>query len=143
MRSKRLERVGGARGIEAARRRQQGRNQPPVEVHGEREQLGQEPHGARLSNDDSKLPKAWASSALEASRAAGRAMTTNSTAGQLWRRRRNTSRSWRFTRARTTALPTLLETVRPSRAIGPDAGSTRPTKGPTDSFFPRCWTRRK
>lgn len=70
-------------------------------------------------------------------------MTTSSTGGQLRRRRRNTSRSCRFTRARSTALPTLLETVRPSRAQGPVPGRIRPTRGPEDTFFPRCWTRRK
>jgi len=139
----RLERIGRARGVEAAGARQKRRHQPPVEVDGERQKVSHELQGESLSNEESSAPKAATSSAEDASRAAGRAMTTNSTGGQRCRRRRNTSRSCRFTRARTTAFPTLLETVRPSRAEGPDAFRMRPTSGPTDTFLPRCCTRRK
>ncbi len=140
----RPERVGRARGMKATGPRQQRGQRPPVEVDGESEQEGEQLQRRRFSNADSRESAARSSAAKLASLALGRATTTRCIPpGHRSRRLRNSSRSRRRTAFRTTAVPTLLDTVSPSRDAPSGLGATRPTSGPAVTFFPRSWTSRK
>jgi hypothetical protein len=130
--------------MEPARPRQERREDPPVEVDGESEQEGEQLQRNRFSNAESRASAAHSSSALLASLALGRATTTRCIPpGHRSRRLRNSSRSRRRTAFLTTAVPTLLDTVSPSRDAPSWLGATRPTSGPAVTFFPRSWTSRK
>ncbi len=130
--------------MEPARPRQQRRDGPPVQVDGQGEQEGEQLQRRRFSNADSRASAARSSAAKLASLALGRATTTRCIPpGHRSRRLRNSSRSRRRTAFRTTAVPTLLDTVRPSRDAPSGLGATRPTSGPAVTFFPRSWTSRK
>lgn len=130
--------------MKATRPRQQRGERPPVEVDGESEQEGEQLQRRRFSNADSRESAARSSAAKLASLALGRATTTRCIPpGHRSRRLRNSSRSRRRTAFRTTAVPTLLDTVSPSRDAPSGLGATRPTSGPAVTFFPRSWTSRK
>ena len=136
--------VGRARGVEPACPRQQRGHGPPVKVDGQREQEGEQLQRRLFSNADSKASAAPSSVAKLASLALGRATTTRCIPpGHRSRRLRNSSRSRRRTAFRTTAVPTLLDTVSPSRDFPSGLAATRPTRGPAVTFVPRSWTSRK
>ena len=140
----RSQRIGRARRVEPARPRQQRGEDPPVQVDGKGEQEGEQLQRRLFSNADSKASAAPSSVAKLASLALGRATTTRCIPpGHRSRRLRNSSRSRRRTAFRTTAVPTLLDTVSPSRDFPSGLGTTRPTSGPAVTFFPRSWTSRK
>ena len=130
--------------MEPARPRQQRRNGPPVKVDGQREQEGEQLQRRLFSNAVKRASTARSSAAKLASLALGRATTTRCIPpGHRSRRLRNSSRSRRRTAFRTTAVPTLLDTVSPSRDFPSGLAATRPTRGPAVTFFPRSWTSRK
>jgi hypothetical protein len=130
--------------MEPARPRKQRRDCPPVQVDGKREQEGERLQRTVFSNADSRASAARSSAAKLVSLALGRATTTRCIPpGHRSRRLRNSSRSRRRTAFRTTAVPTLLDTVSPSRDAPSGLGKTRPTSGPAVTFLPRSWTSRK
>jgi len=130
--------------MEPARPRQQRGDCPPVEVDGQREQEGEQLQRRGFSNAESRASAARSSASKLASLALGRATTTRCIPpGHRSRRLRNSSRSRRRTAFRTTAVPTLLDTVSPSRDFPSGLGATKPTNGPAVTFFPRSWTSRK
>ena len=130
--------------MEPARPRQQRGEGPPVEVDGQGEQEGEQLQRRGFSNAESRASAARSSASKLASLALGRATTTRCIPpGHRSRRLRNSSRSRRRTAFRTTAVPTLLDTVSPSRDFPSGLGATRPTNGPAVTFFPRSWTSRK
>lgn len=130
--------------MKTTRPRQQRGDDPPVEVDGQREQEGEQLQTRGFSNALSSESAARSSAAKLASLALGRATTTRCIPpGHRSRRLRNSSRSRRRTAFRTTAVPTLLDTVSPSLDFPSGLGATRPTKGPAVTFFPRSWTSRK
>lgn len=113
-------------------------------MDGQREQESEQLQRRLFSNAESKASAAPSSVAKLASLALGRATTTRCIPpGHRCRRLRNSSRSRRRTAFRTTAVPTLLDTVSPSRDVPSGLGDTRPTRGPAVTFFPRSWTSRK
>ena len=124
-------------------RKQRG-DRPPVEVDGKGEQEAEQLQRRRFSNADSRASAARSRAAKLDSLALGRATTTRCIPpGHRSRRLRNNSRSRRRTAFLTTAVPTLLDTVSPSRDAPSGLGETRPTSGPAVTFFPRSWTARK
>ena len=130
--------------MEPARPRQQWGQKPPVQVDRKSEQEGEQLQRSRFSNAESRASAVRSSSALLASLALGRATTTRCIPpGHRSRRLRNSSRSRRRTAFLTTAVPTLLDTVSPSRDAPSWLGATSPTSGPAVTFFPRSWTSRK
>ena len=85
-------------------------------MDGQGEQEGEQLQRRLFSNAESKASAAPSSVAKLASLALGRATTTRCIPpGHRSRRLRNSSRSRRRTAFRTTAVPTLLDTVSPSR----------------------------
>ena len=123
--------------------RQQGRERPSVEMDRQSEQEGEQLQRDPFSNDESSVSTARASASKLASRALGRATTTRCIPpGHRSRRLRSSSRSRRRTAFRTTAVPTLLDTVSPSRDVPSGLGATRPTRGPAVILLPRSWTSR-
>ena len=140
----RPEGIRRARGMEPARPRQQRGDEPPVQVDWQREQEGEQLQRREFSNAERRASAARSSASKLASLALGRATTTRCIPpGHRSRRLRNSSRSRRRTAFRTTAVPTLLDTVSPSRDFPSGLGATRPTNGPAVTFFPRSWTSRK
>ena len=130
--------------MEPARPRQQRGEDPPVEVDGQREQEGEQLQRRGFSNAEIRASAARSSASKLASLALGRATTTRCIPpGHRSRRLRNSSRSRRRTAFRTTAVPTLLDTVSPSLDFPSGLGAARPTNGPAVTFFPRSWTSRK
>src|SRR4051812_43025912 len=113
----RFYRVGAATRVEAAARRQERRDEPLVEPHGQDEHPRQwarlrAGHRNSLRNAASKSA---ARSALVASAEAGSARTTSEVpAGNTANRSRTTWRNLRLTRWRTTELPTALLTTKPT-----------------------------
>jgi hypothetical protein len=136
--------VGRARGVEPARPRQQRGHGPPVKVDGQREQEGEQLQRRLFSNAVNRASTARSVAAKLASLALGRATTTRCIPfGHRSLRLRNSSRNRRRTAFRTTAVPTLLDTVSPSRDFPSGLAATRPTRGPAVTFVPRSWTSRK
>jgi hypothetical protein len=122
---------------------QERRERPPVEVDRQSEQESKQLQRDPFSNDESKASTARVSASKLASRTLGRATTTRCIPpGHRSRRFRSSSRSRRRTAFRTTAVPTLLETVSPSRDTPSGLGATSPTSGPAVIFLPRSWTSR-
>src|SRR5262249_7477162 len=140
----RPEGVRRARGMEPARPRQQRGDEPPVQVDGQREQEGEQLQRKEFSNAERRVSAARSSASKLASGAAGRPTTARCIPpGQRSRRLQNSPRSRRRRASRTPAVPTLLDTVSPSRDFPSGLGATRPTNGPAVTFFPRSWTSRK
>jgi len=139
----RLQRVCRTGGVEPTRPRQQRRERPSVEMDGQSEQESEQLQRDPFSNDESSVSTARRSASKLASRALGLATTTRCIPpGHRSRRLRSSSRNRRRTAFRTTAVPTLLDTVSPSRDCPSGLGATRPTRGPAVILFPRSWTSR-
>src|SRR6266496_930085 len=134
----RLHRVRRAGRVEAAGRRQERRDEPPVQPE-ERQHEGAD-HGPTsrvgAASRARRAPSSPARGALE------RATTTRSMGGSRAAEARNASRTHRFTRFRTTALPTRVDTVTPRRGRPRSFGRARTTYAPAWTFLPRSCTAR-
>lgn len=139
----RIERVPRAARLEAANPREQGPHRPAVEVNGQRQQEHEDLHRTTLESRAAMLPKARPSSSRFASFAEVLAISTRSKPrGSSPCRRRKSSRRRRRIRARTTALPTLLETVSPSLVTPRSLGSAIASRGSATTLYPRSCTLR-
>ncbi len=110
----RFERVGGARRIETAGRSEQRTDQPSIGLD---DCLDEPAH--RSPTVVSKRDRFARNSARLASRAALRALTTTSSAGNSRCASLNTSRATRRTRLRATAFPTAREAIDKPRRANP------------------------
>src|SRR5206468_704691 len=119
----RLERVLRARRVVAAVRPQCGRDNPPVEVEGQQQELADDPHGAALPARPAESTSSRSAASTRGSPpsrasapASGRATRTKSCpSGSSGASAQKASRSIRFTRLRSTAPPTFRPTETPSR----------------------------
>lgn len=138
VRLNRFEGVGRARRMESAGGRCHGRDVPLIETD---DCNGHGPQ-RRVRIAARPAPTSWRIASKPAFAAELRAMNTTSTPWTSPRSRRTDSRIQRFTRLRTTALPTFLLTVRPNRGSAELAVQITTRVGVTKRL-PLLCTRRK